>query len=254
MSLHPSGGIRDRLDWPLVPLLIVFALVSAAVYRDGPARPVLLTGAALEGRALWNRNNCQACHQLHGFGGFLGPDLTNVASRRTRVEIDSVLATGRGRMPDLELSPSERDHLFYFLQAMDGTGASRPRRAVAPSHLRFAPRPDEPIGARVIRDAGCAACHFPFQVGVAGAPDLTLAHTRVGEAGIRERLARGRGRMPAFAHLPETDVAALVDYLRWLSERRPDLGQEALSVPPAGFTLSEVPWFEYPADGRPAAP
>ena len=32
------------------------------------------------GRIVWQKNNCQSCHQLYGLGGYLGPDLTNEMS------------------------------------------------------------------------------------------------------------------------------------------------------------------------------
>ncbi|MCH7870146.1 MAG: c-type cytochrome, partial [Planctomycetes bacterium] len=37
---------------------------------------------AKSGLAIWRENNCQACHQIYGYGGFLGPDLTNLMDRR----------------------------------------------------------------------------------------------------------------------------------------------------------------------------
>ena len=31
---------------------------------------------AADGRLIWQKYNCQSCHQLFGLGGYLGPDLS----------------------------------------------------------------------------------------------------------------------------------------------------------------------------------
>ena len=53
---------------------------SCSAY-DTPVRTPPLDDLARAGRALWHDHNCQTCHQIYGFGGFLGPDVTNGAQR-----------------------------------------------------------------------------------------------------------------------------------------------------------------------------
>ena len=43
---------------------------------------------AVSGRIVWQKYNCQSCHQLYGLGRYLGPDLTNVVSNPKKGEID----------------------------------------------------------------------------------------------------------------------------------------------------------------------
>ncbi|MBK8357424.1 MAG: hypothetical protein IPL13_19205 [Saprospiraceae bacterium] len=36
------------------------------------------------GKLIWQDYNCNACHQIYGLGGYLGPDLTNVYSKEVK--------------------------------------------------------------------------------------------------------------------------------------------------------------------------
>ena len=74
-TISPTGKV-----WMLGILALCFVSQTYLVYAD-PTETRVLEGEELAGRRVWLANNCQACHQLYGFGGFLGPDLTNAASR-----------------------------------------------------------------------------------------------------------------------------------------------------------------------------
>ena len=99
-------------------LLGAFSFQSWLVYSDPTGRIDALSPEAAAGRTLWMQNGCQTCHQLHGFGGFLGPDLTNAAQHLTRARLDSVLTIGAGQMPAFGFSGSERAALSAFFDAM----------------------------------------------------------------------------------------------------------------------------------------
>ena len=89
-----NTGTRKIL---LVSLVLVFFVQTWFVYSDeaGRATPALSAEAA-RGRELWHEHNCQSCHQIHGFGGFLGPDLTNATLRLTDARLEAVLTGGAG--------------------------------------------------------------------------------------------------------------------------------------------------------------
>ena len=38
------------------------------------------------GKLIWQKYNCQSCHQIYSLGGYLGPDLTNVYSKYNKSE------------------------------------------------------------------------------------------------------------------------------------------------------------------------
>lgn|SRR5690606_4477580 len=81
--------------------------------------------AASQGRLVWQKHNCQACHQLYGLGGFLGPDLTNV-SQKGFFYVDAFLKNGVNSMPEFLLSEEETYNLFEFLKSVDDTGNAAP--------------------------------------------------------------------------------------------------------------------------------
>ena len=85
---------------------------------------------ALEGRLVWQKYNCQSCHQLYGLGGYLGPDLTNVysAEGKGEVVIRAMVKSGVKQMPAFDLSESEMKKLLAFLRTVDASGHSDPRR------------------------------------------------------------------------------------------------------------------------------
>ncbi|MBS1652866.1 MAG: c-type cytochrome [Bacteroidetes bacterium] len=84
---------------------------------------------AAEGRLVWQKYNCQACHQLYGLGGYLGPDLTNVYSHPKKGEnlIKAMVKTGSKQMPAFNLSENEMQELVEFLKSTDASGTSDPR-------------------------------------------------------------------------------------------------------------------------------
>jgi len=79
-----------------------------------------------EGRLVWQKHNCHVCHQLYGLGGFLGPDLTNVADKGY-FYMDAFLKTGTASMPSFDLSEEETKQLFEFLKATNASGSSNPK-------------------------------------------------------------------------------------------------------------------------------
>ena len=85
---------------------------------------VKLSEKALAGAKLYQDNNCTACHQFYGLGGYLGPDLTNVASRgeNSRQRIKTFLNLGYKSMPKFDFTEEELDDIVQFLIEVDQTG------------------------------------------------------------------------------------------------------------------------------------
>lgn len=88
-----------------------------------------VTVKAREGRLVWQKYNCQSCHQLYGLGGYLGPDLTNVYSAKGKGEtfIKAFIRSGTKQMPSFDLSPDEEAQLLEFLRSTDESGIADPR-------------------------------------------------------------------------------------------------------------------------------
>jgi nitric oxide reductase subunit C len=129
-DLHEAGDFWSRRcgrfskQALLVVLVAGFIIQTCLVYSD-TFDTVTLDAQGVRGRRIWHRQNCQTCHQLHGFGGFIGPDLTNVVARIDRSQLDTQLTVGSGQMPAFHMSRDQIDAVWAYLTAMNETGIGR---------------------------------------------------------------------------------------------------------------------------------
>jgi nitric oxide reductase subunit C len=240
----------------LASLVLAFTGQTALVYTDDTAeRYVTLDALALRGRALWHQHNCQTCHQIHGFGGFLGPDLTNAAPRLTRTRLDEVLTRGSLQMPAFGLPPGDIDAIEAWLEALDRSGVGQARRfapldaadirAAIREHVRENPLTDDATRGFASFEARCNGCHTLFRhnpLGVYTAPDLAAVTKRLADADIDQVLVHGRpslGMPPS--GLDQRQRAEVVAFLHWLGEHEPALRNQFA----VGRIDHGVPWFEY---------
>ena len=252
----PSADFPTSRRKVLMAFLVsAFALQTFLVYSDDTGRDLPpLSDEALEGRAVWLSNNCQACHQFYGFGGFLGPDLTNAASRLDRARLDEVLTKGVAQMPAFHLSDTEIGAIEAYLREMDGTGIGQAR----------VPLPDLPAFREGIRDAidggtmsaeaskggegflsgACTACHAalaPQRIGAYLAPDLSSAVNDLSDDEILTVLEVGR---PALGMPPAGFSASqrgeMLAFLRWLAANRTQLQERT-----RGGDSGGIPWWEF---------
>ena len=252
----PSGDFPTSRRKSLMAFLVTaFVLQTFLVYSDDTGRLLPpLSEKALEGRAVWLSNNCQACHQFYGFGGFLGPDLTNAAARLDRARLDEVLTNGVAQMPAFHLSDTEISAIEAYLREMDGTGIGQAR----------APLPDLPAFRGAIRDAidggempaeaskggegflsgACTGCHAalaPRRIGAYLAPDLSSAVNDLGDDEILTVLEVGR---PALGMPPGGFSASqrgeMLAFLRWLAANRTQLQERT-----RGGDSEGIPWWEF---------
>jgi nitric oxide reductase subunit C len=239
----------------MASLLAAFVVQSTLVYAD-PTADALgpLSDEALHGRRIWHEHNCQACHQIYGFGGFLGPDLTNAAQRLSRARLDEVLTAGNAQMPAFHLSPDEITAIETYFAELDQTGIGVARAAAVnaqeifaalDAHVAESP-PPEPVrrGLATFRTT-CTVCHVPLQptaLGLQTAPDLTTVAQRLAAAAIRGTIVQGRPTrgMPAWP-LPEATVDDLVAMLAWFAEQRQALARRV----PALAAAQRLPCWEF---------
>ncbi|MCZ6598519.1 MAG: cytochrome c [Planctomycetota bacterium] len=208
-------------------------------------------------------NNCQACHQVYGFGGFHGPDLTNRVSEDTEYEeIVHVVLFGRGRMPAFELPEEDLEALFAWLQWLDGSGRSQPRPLQARNPVfggthfellleawceaRESQLPEDVQSGLVIwTTMSCGICHRPFAEGDYREPDLSASAVDLSFEALSDILDRGSGRMPA-TPLADPEKRSLQAFLEWVAQHRGELVKIDVELTDhSPFALSEVPWFEY---------
>ena len=165
-------------------------------------------------------------------------------------------------MPAFGMSEEEIRAVRAFLTELDrpdlGIGELRlgdpdagtsPQAAFEAAVLDASPRPDVVSGFESFRSGICSTCHFPFQVSVVLAPDLSTVTSRLDETELREVLVNGRperGMPPPAPAFSETQLDQVVAYLNWLGENRGrlmadwELRQSARDV-----DWSRLPWWEY---------
>lgn len=113
-------------------LIVVFISYNLIIYlQPNAVKLPKMNHKALAGEHLYQQYNCSSCHQLYGLGGYLGPDLTNVASNEKKGSnyIKAILNSGIGTMPTFHFTDEEREALTAFLVHVDSTGFYPDRNA-----------------------------------------------------------------------------------------------------------------------------
>ena len=104
-----------------------FLVYTFFIYTHLPQTKTTPDIAAQNGKMIWQNKNCNSCHQMYGLGGYLGPDLTNVYSKKGPDYIKAFLKSGTEIMPNFHLSNTEKDAMLAFLKETDATGNSDPK-------------------------------------------------------------------------------------------------------------------------------
>jgi nitric oxide reductase subunit C len=121
---------RRIIFWTLFFLFVVHSALVFTVGTDVDKGEAHLTDKALNGKLIYQKYNCTACHQLYGLGGYMGPDLTNVMSDKGLGElyVRAFLQNGTQRMPNFHMSEEEISDLVSYLKYVDKTGISPVRK------------------------------------------------------------------------------------------------------------------------------
>lgn len=130
MSLIKMQPMISDKQKVITAALLVTAFLSYTffIYRHLPVQAEATVNLASgKGKLLWQRNNCNSCHQIYGLGGYLGPDLTNVYSKRGSDYIKSFLTTGTVTMPQFHLTQQEMEDIIAFLKDVDASGTADPK-------------------------------------------------------------------------------------------------------------------------------
>ncbi len=80
----------------------------------------------------------------------------------------------------------------------------------------------------VVYQRDCASCHGPNRAGTDSAPSLGGVTERLNDAVLRSTVTGGKGRMPAFPHLTDAEIADLLTFLK-----TPTLGPRGRAAFPA---------------------
>ena len=113
-----------------ITLFVLFAVYTCFVYSycdKNSEQNQVPDSKVMAGWKTWQQKNCQSCHQVYGLGGYLGPDLTNIASAPYKSDkyLQTFIKYGNGRMPDFHMSDTEINNLVAFLKWIDKSGMSK---------------------------------------------------------------------------------------------------------------------------------
>ena len=120
-----TGSLRSKNRLTMSILVSFFVIYNVFIYTQGTTNDFpVMTDEALAGGKLYQENNCTACHQFYGLGGYLGPDLTNVISSKGKGPeyVKAFLNSGVKAMPKFNFSEEEKDQLVAFLTIVDQSG------------------------------------------------------------------------------------------------------------------------------------
>lgn len=214
----------------------------------------------MEGRYVWQRENCHTCHQIFGFGGFLGPDLTNAAERVDPGRLTRLLTEGSASMPAFGLPLREINSVRAFLNEINETGrgqlrfetqaeqSSRSDRLLTAIGNELAEKPDDRANAGygLFLDRKCQECHLPNGQNAVKGPNLFGVTKKLSPRQIDDILRDGRlPGMPA-PELSDDERATVHAFLQWLTEHEERIvvrSREALETED-GF-WDRLPWWEY---------
>ncbi len=246
----------------LCSLLASFCIQSSLVYFDDTAdKKAPLSSLAREGQKIWLANNCQSCHQIYGFGGFLGPDLTNAAKRLTENRLANILTEGSAQMPAYHFGSVEQNALMSFFQEIDKTGHGLPslnKGSAADPVLHFYASIKELLKSEsnkqihnafeLVQQYSCISCHLPNEKSVYRAPDLRFISSSRTQDEIDTILIEGRIEkgMPSFQMTEEKrkDVYTFLTWLHAHNEEFSKVYSKSDSLTMLEF-LKKIPWFEY---------
>lgn len=109
----------------LLILCLAFSGYSVIVYyfSEGNHTPPI-SAEAIEGKKIWQKKNCQSCHQFYGLGGYMGPDLTNITAQKNENYIRAIIQSGTRKMPNFHLTGTEVNSIIAYLSWINASGSA----------------------------------------------------------------------------------------------------------------------------------
>ena len=221
------AGARSRPRWSYLAVALRYLVLAGCLlvnlcslsawgqgaYKDespqqGPGQPLAQPPQF--------QSTCALCHGKDAKGTALAPTLANSAHIQSLSDqdISSVIANGKGKMPNFHLPPATVAALAQYVRSLNMPGSQAAQSAPTPPPQAMAQGVDAPgqFGRT------CALCHGNDARGTDRAPTLVNAdHFRaISDADLAGIIQKGKGRMPGFP-LPASDIDRLVQYIRALN-------------------------------------
>lgn len=211
---------------------LVFLGLTVDTIRQVPDRShaSAMTPEVIEGRELWDDNNCMGCHTLLGEGAYYAPELTRVVDRRGKewllafLKDPEAMFPGKRKMVNYHFSDEQAAAVVAFLDwigHIDTNGFPAPPDLAPPSAGPVAGGGGDPHrGAPAKFGAVCVACHSLGGKGGNVGPALDHVATRYTADKLDTWLADPNAVKPGTA-MPNLQLATnerreLVDWLMTL--------------------------------------
>ena len=176
-------------------------------------------------------SQCAVCHGSERKGSppeF--PTLIGISQRVSDSQIEALIHNGKGRMPSFPNVKDARLHalLEYLRTGEDVVGPGEEAESTSAIHLNARGLPaEDKIGAATYA-RHCAICHGDDISGIQpGFPSLVGVGQRLETKQVIDIIQNGKGRMPAFGKLPQSETEALLRYLA---------ADDLAAQPPSGAT------------------
>ncbi|MEW6203563.1 MAG: cytochrome c [bacterium] len=217
-----------------VSSIIIFLVLTVDTHRQIGAltNAEALSEDVIAGKRVWQKNNCNDCHTILGFGGYYAPDLTKAYRRlgeenlrRVISEPDKYFEKSFRKMPKQNISPEEVSSLVAFLKWTseidnnDWPPQDRDRATGAAARLTVSSTVSP--GAALFKEHGCLQCHRINGVGGTAGPELDKVGTKYDAAAIKDRILNPQSYntdsvMPPATEIDEEDVDKIVEFLSTL--------------------------------------
>lgn len=193
-----------------------------------------MSAQVIQGKHLFEENNCMGCHTILGEGAYYAPELTKVYERRGRAFINQILIDpealypGQRKMVKYDFTQEERDNLIAFFKWIGEADLNG-----------FPPKPDlAPVATSEAKDGKsvvvesldrpkvfnqmCIACHQLNGKGGQVGPALDGVGSRLEADFIKRWLADPLAVKPGTTMpklpLSEADIVELTAFLSQLKE------------------------------------
>lgn len=216
-------------------IFFLFLTVDSLQYIKTSTSPMSIS--VVEGKKIWQQENCVNCHTILGNGAYFAPDLTKVADKRSKEWLMQFLQDPEQLMPgtamsSVSLNAGDAEYVVSFLewvseidtngwppQPMLSSGASPTAGENQP------PKGDKkgtssPAGQQIFLSAGCSNCHQIDGRGGTIGPDLSNIGAKRNADYLEKFIGTPKkvnpGTIMPAANLSEAKLSALVNYLKEL--------------------------------------
>ena len=112
----------NRLITIVIIIMLIFGIGILSVYWQKVSDPYVREVLSLEGNVDNGRDifriNCAGCHHLQA-GKSVGPDLTNISKRKSKIDIiEQVISGQTPPMPKFQPSHQEMSDLLNYLEQL----------------------------------------------------------------------------------------------------------------------------------------